>query len=255
MINDFDFIVQLAAKKNYAMAANTRRGLLETVLQRQMWSSLREHFALSQKTPAVPEPIISAEGDKLVSLSMDSECQKVQELAQEAPAEKPSMAVACVVVATVITPIITPYLIATPISHDVLAASSRPATAVASAANQAMDTESSGNTIVTENVASAVGLKRHMQCDSDATPNHVSAPKRAAIPTAGSSVPAAAAATYSAATYSLSVEEKENLGLVSPVPAPLCPAPADNFTLSACHSLFGSRTITGIPLQELMACS
>jgi hypothetical protein len=42
MFESFEYVVHVAARKNYKMSLNPRRKLLDTVLQRQMWKSMQQ---------------------------------------------------------------------------------------------------------------------------------------------------------------------------------------------------------------------
>lgn len=256
MITDFDFVVQIAAKKNHAMAANPRRGLLETVLQRQMWQSLRDHFALSQKTPTIPEPIISEE-DAPQWITLDDTSSEQEEVVEKQPEPKTETISISFAASSCST---TPFSVMS-VSQQSHTVSPAQPSSVKSTASPTYSAP--GATVDTMVVASLeVGVKRQLQVDDDALHDsaHPSPPKRLA-----------------------SYEEKENeehhSGLqnmdvdvfCNTKPESVAPAsgnassaashqpahqPAETCSLSACHSLFRGRTITGsIPFLELMCTS
>jgi len=246
MITDFDFVVQIAAKKNHAMAANPRRGLLETVLQRQMWQSLRDHFALSQKTPTIPEPVISEE-DAPQWITLDDSSYEQEDAEEKQPQPEPKKEGISISFAASSSS-------TTPFSADMSVSQQSHTASPASLSIKTTTThnvlEVTSDTMVVASLE--VGVKRHLQVDDDAPHDtaHPSPPKRLA-----------------------SYEEKENddhhsgfqsmdvcdvFYTVKPEPvvaAGAVPAathqPAETCSLSACHSLFRGRTITGIPFNEL----
>lgn len=302
MVDDFNFdhVVQLAARKNHVMAANAKRGILETVLQRQLWNSLRHHLAVSQ-LPILPAP---------------------------AAAEKPTLIPAARVLVTLSSddarlPRHDDKLVAVVSEEATMSDAPLPHPPHPSVCAPEAEQPSEGEQSAAESMALAYfefGLKRHHRecedqpssapakrasvghgaldekenldltalsapspspsssalpgpsCDSLRNDCSWSAPSRASMdttePASLSTAPASISApplaggpedsTGANAAPALAASETSVLPTVmswaSSSSSELCTY-SDTCAYSACHALFGGRTITGIPLQELLACS
>lgn len=256
MITDFDFVVQIAAKKNHAMAGNPRRGLLETVLQRQMWQSLRDHFALSQKTPTIPEPIISEE-DAPQWITLDDSDDQEEVAAEKQPEPKTeTISISFASSSCSTTPSTTPF---SQQSHTVSPAHPCSVESMAGPTHSAP--------VDTAVVASLeVGVKRQLQVDDEVLHDsaHPSPPKRLAsyeekeekeneVHHSGFQNMDVDDVFYSTKPESVALAYGSASSAASHQPAH---QPAETCSFSACHSLFRGRTITGsIPFLELMCTS
>lgn len=250
MITDFDFVVQIAAKKNHAMAANPRRGLLETVLQRQMWQSLRDHFALSQKTPTIPEPVISEE-DAPQWITLDDSSYEQEDAEEKQPQPEPKKeSISISFAASSSSSSTTPFSADMSVSQQSHTASPAQPLSVKTTTTHNVHEVTSDTMVV---ASLEVGVKRHLQVDDDAPHDtaHPSPPKRLA------SYEEKENDDHHSGFQSMDVCDVFYTTNESVVAAGAVPAaahqPAETCSLSACHSLFRGRTITGIPFNELMS--